>query len=114
MKVLMDERIKAYAADVDLLLTEVCMTAAMHGLDASVTAMAEHLKELPRTEGAALLAQSLSKTAVRDFPQAIAFAQRVIDNPQLAVLHGEARAFMGLAQQLAAGQTPQPLAADGS
>lgn len=105
----MDEWIKTYAADVDLLLTEVCMTAAMHGLDESVTAIADHLKELPRTEGAALLAQSLSKTAVRDFEQAMAYAQRVLDNPQLAVLHGEARAFRGLAEQLAAGQAPQPL-----
>lgn len=114
MRVLMDERIKAYAADIDLLLTEVCMTAAMHGLDASVTAIAEHLREMPRTEGAALLAQSLSKTAVRDFPQAIAFAQRVLDNPQLALLHGEARAFRGLAEQLAAGQAAQPLPPVGS
>ena len=27
----MDELIKTYTADIDLLLTEVCMTAAMHG-----------------------------------------------------------------------------------
>ena len=111
---LMDETINGFAADVDLLLTEVCMTAAMHGLDASVTAIAEHLRELPRTEGAALLAQSLSKTAVRDFSQAIVYAQRVLDNPQLAVLHGEARAFRGLAEQLAAGQAPQPLTTAGA
>ena len=105
----MESRIKTYADDVDLLLTEVCMTAAMHGLDDAVTAIALHLRELPRTEGAALLAQSLSKTAVRDYGQAIAFADLVLGNPQLAALHPEAKAFRGLAAQLAAGQTPQPL-----
>jgi hypothetical protein len=109
----MDELIKAYTADIDLLLTEVCMTAAMHGLDQAVTGIAEHLRELPRTEGAALLAQSLSKTAVRDFPQAIALAEQVLGNPQLSVLHGEAAAFRRLAEQLASGQPPQPLVAAG-
>jgi hypothetical protein len=107
----MDDLIKTYTADIDLLLTEVCMTAAMHGLDQAVTGIAEHLRDLPRTEGAALLAQSLSKTAVRDFPQAMAFADRVLGNAQLASLHGEAAAFRRLAEQLAAGQDPQPLAA---
>ena len=105
----MDELIKTYTADIDLLLTEVCMTAAMHGLDQAVTGIAEHLRDLPRTEGAALLAQSLSKTAVRDFPQAMAFADQVLGNPQLAALHGEAAAFRRLAEQLAAGQAVQPL-----
>lgn len=105
----MEALIKTYCADVDLLLTEVCMTAAMHGLDDAVTAIAAHLRELPRTEGAALLAQSLSKSAVRDFTQAIALAQQVLDNPQLAALHAEALAFRGLAEQLAAGQSPEPL-----
>lgn len=109
----MDELIKTYTADIDLLLTEVCMTAAMHGLDQAVTGIAEHLRDLPRTEGAALLAQSLSKTAVRDFPQAIEFADRVLGNPQLGSLHGEAAAFRRLAVQLAAGEAPQPLAAAG-
>lgn len=109
----MDELIKTYTADIDLLLTEVCMTAAMHGLDQAVTGIAEHLRDLPRTEGAALLAQSLSKTAVRDFPQAIEFADRVLGNPQLGSLHGEAAAFRRLAEQLATGQAPQPLAAAG-
>ena len=106
----MDELIKTYTADIDLLLTEVCMTAAMHGLDRAVTGIAEHLLDLPRTEGAALLAKSLSKTAVRDFAQAIVFADRVLGNPQLVSLHGEAAAFRRLAQQMAAGQAPQPLA----
>ncbi len=105
----MDELIKTYAADVDLLLTEVCMTAAMHGLDGAVTAIAEHLREMPRTEGAALLAQSLAKTAVRDFPKAMAFADQVLGNPHLAALHAEAKAFRGLAEQLAAGQAPKTL-----
>lgn len=86
------------------------MTAAMHGLDQAVTGIAEHLRDLPRTEGAALLAQSLSKTAVRDFPQAIEFADRVLGNPQLGSLHGEAAAFRRLAEQLGTGQAPQPLA----
>lgn len=109
----MDDWIKTYATDVDLLLTEICMTSAMHGLDDAVTAIAEHLREMPRTEGAALLAQSLAKTAVRDFSQAIALAQRVLDTPQLASLHEEAKAFRRLAEQMAAGQTPQPLSLEG-
>jgi hypothetical protein len=109
----MDELIKIYTADIDLLLTEVCMTAAMHGLDQAVTGIADHLRDLPRTEGAALLAQSLSKTAVRDYTQAMAFADRVLANPQLAALHGEAAAFRRLAEQMGAGQAPQPLAAAG-
>jgi hypothetical protein len=107
----MDELIKTYTADIDLLLTEVCMTAAMHGLDKAVTGIADHLRDLPRTEGAALLAQSLSKTAVRDYTQAMAFADRVLANPHMASLHGEAAAFRQLAEQMGAGQTPQPLVA---
>ncbi len=105
----MDELVKRYTADIDLLLTEVSMTAAMHGLDQAVTAIAAHLRELPRTEGAALLAQALSKTTVRDYPQAIQLAGQVLGNPQLALLHGEAAAFKRLAEQLRDGQPAQPL-----
>lgn len=86
------------------------MTAAMHGLDQAVTGIADHLRDMPRTEGAALLAQSLSKTAVRDYPQALALADQVLGNGQLASLHAEATAFRRLAEQLSAGQAPQPLA----
>ncbi len=106
---LVDEWIKTLSADVDLLLMEICMTAAMHGLDDAVTAMAAHLRELPRTEGAALLAQSLSKTAVRDFAQAKHLVEQVLGNPQLAALHVEAQAFKELAEKLAAGQSPKLL-----
>jgi hypothetical protein len=105
----MDALLKAYSDDVELLLADVCLTAAMHGLDDAVKVIAAHLREVPRTEGAALLAQSLSKTAVRNYPQAIALAQLVLDNPQLADLHGQAEAFRGLAQDLAAGRAPRPL-----
>ena len=73
----MDALLKAYSDDVELLLADVCLTAAMHGLDDAVKVIAAHLREVPRTEGAALLAQSLSKTAVRNYPQAIALAQLV-------------------------------------
>lgn len=85
------------------------MTAAMHGLDDAVGAIAGHLRELPRTEGAALLAQALSKTTLRDFAQAVALTRQVLDNPQLAALHGEALAFQRLAEQLRDGQPVQPL-----
>jgi hypothetical protein len=105
----MNDLLKTYTADVDLLLTEICMTAAMYGLDQAATAIADHLRDQPRTEGAALLAMALSKTAIRDYNQAIAMADKVIDNPQLASLHEEAFAFRGLAEQLRGGATVQPL-----
>jgi hypothetical protein len=103
------ELLKTYAQDVDLLLTEICLTAAMYGLDASVTAMADHLRDMPRTEGAALLAMALSKTAVRDYPQALTWADRVLNNPQMAALHAEATAFRQLALQLQQGRQPDAL-----
>lgn len=105
----MDDLLKTYATDIDLLLTEVCMTGALHGLDAQVSAIADHLQDLPRTQGAALLARALAKTAVRDYPKAIEFAARVLSDPQLAALHGEAEAFRTLALQLQAGQPVEPL-----
>lgn len=107
----MNDLLKKYTADVDLLLTEICMSAAMYGLDQAVTAIAEHLRDQPRTEGAALLAQALSKTAVRQYDLAIALTDKVLDNPQLAALHNEANAFRGMAVQLRAGMTVQPLLA---
>lgn len=105
----MDPLIKTYTADIDLLLAEVCMTGAMHGLDQAVTVIADHLRDKPRTEGAALLAQALAKTAVRDFASAIALSKQVLDNPQLGAVHGEAAAFRCLAEQLRDGQPVQAL-----
>jgi len=105
----MNDLLKSYTGDVDFLLTEICFTAAMYGLDQSVSAMVDHLKDMPRTEGAAWLAQSLSKTAVRDYSQAMACADRVLNNPQMAALHAEASAFRQLAQQLSLGQAPAEL-----
>jgi len=105
----MTDILKSLTSDVDLLLTEVCMTAAMYGLDRNVEAIAEHLLDMPRTEGAALLAQALSKTAVKNYGQSVAFADRVLNNPHMSQLHGEARAFKQLAQQLDAGVEAEPL-----
>lgn len=103
------ELLKSYTQDVDLLLTEICMTAAMYGLDASVSAISDHLRDMPRTEGAALLAMALSKTAIKDYPQALAWADKVLGNPQMAALHAEAAAFRGLAEQLQQGRPPEAL-----
>jgi hypothetical protein len=103
----MDALLKSYTQDVDLLLTEVCMTGAMYGLDQAVTAIADHLREIPRTEGAATLALALSKTAVRDFNAALKLTDAVLENPQMSSLHEEAAAFRSLAEQLKSGQSPQ-------
>ena len=105
----MTDILKSLTSDVDLLLTEVCMTAAMYGLDRNVEAIADHLRDMPRTEGAALLAQALSKTSVRDYGQSVQFADKVINSPHMSKLHGEARAFKQLAQQLNAGVMVEPL-----
>lgn len=105
----MAETLKTYTSDVDLLLAEVCMAGAMYGLDAYVTLIADHLKTQPRTQGAALLAQSLAKTVVRDYKAAIALAQQVMDNRHMARLHAEASAFKKLAEQLQNGQEASPL-----
>ena len=70
----MTDILKSYTSDVDRLLTEVCMTAAMYGLDRNVEAITDHLRDMPRTEGAALLAQALSKTSVREYLEADALA----------------------------------------
>jgi hypothetical protein len=102
----MDSLLKSFTEDVDLLLTEVCMTGAMYGLDQAVTAIADHLREMPRTEGAALLAMALSKTAVRDFSSAEKLTDRVLENPHMSRLHEEAAAFRNLAQQLRSGRKP--------
>jgi hypothetical protein len=104
---LMDTLLKSYSQDVDLLLTEVCMTGAMYGLDQAVMAIAEHLREIPRTEGAATLALALSKTAVRDFNTAMKLTDSVLENPQMSSLHDEAAAFRSLAEQLKSGKRPQ-------
>jgi hypothetical protein len=103
----MDSLLKSFTEDVDLLLTEVCMTGAMYGLDQSVTAIAEHLREMPRTQGAALLAMALSKTSVRDFSAAEKLTNQVLENPHMSGLHDEAAAFRSLAQQLKSGRKPQ-------
>lgn len=103
----MDSLLKSFTEDVDLLLTEVCMTGAMYGLDQAVTAIADHLREMPRTEGAALLAMALAKTAVRDFSAAEKLTGQVLENPQMSRLHDEAAAFRQLAQQLKSGRKPQ-------
>jgi hypothetical protein len=103
----MDSLLKSFTDDVDLLLTEVCMTGAMYGLDQSVTAIADHLREMPRTEGAALLAMALSKTSVRDFSAAEKLTDQVLQNPHMSGLHDEAAAFRSLAQQLKSGRKPQ-------
>jgi hypothetical protein len=105
----MNDLVKSYTNDVNFLLTEICFTAAMHGLDHSVKAIADHLVDMPRTEGAALLAMSLSKTAVRDYRQAMTFCDRVLENPQMVALHAEATAFRALAKQLSLGQSPSEL-----
>lgn len=102
----MDSLLKSFTEDVDLLLTEVCMTGAMYGLDQAVTAIADHLREMPRTEGAALLAMALSKTAVRDFSSAEKLTDRVLANPHMSRLHEEAAAFRNLAKQLRSGRKP--------
>lgn len=105
----MNDLVKTYTADIDLLLTDVCMAGALYGLDLAVTRIADHLRDLPRTEGAALLAQAMSKIALREFAPAIELAQQVLNNPQLAAFHSEAQAFRRLAEQLQDGQAAQPL-----
>jgi|SRR6056300_1895648 hypothetical protein len=108
----MDNLLKEYTADVDFLLTDVCMTAAMHGLDVTVTAIAEHLREISKTEAAAVLAQSLAKIATRDFDSAVAYADEVLTNSGASQLHPQAAALRRLATELAAGVQPQPLNID--
>jgi hypothetical protein len=105
----MTDILKSFTSDVDLLLTEVCMTAAMYGLDRNVEAISDHLRDMPRTEGAALLAQALSKTSVRDYGRSVSLTDQVLNNPHMRQLHPEARAFKQLAQQLEAGVVAQPL-----
>lgn len=85
------------------------MTAAMYGLDRNVDAIADHLRDMPRTEGAALLAQALSKTTVKDYEQSELLADKVLNNAHMSQLHAEARAFKRLAQQLDAGVEVEPL-----
>lgn len=99
----MDEMLERYAGDVDFLLTDVCLTAAFYGLDAAVTGMAAHLRELSGKEGAAAVAQSLAKISVGDYPSAVRFADEVLDNPACADIHDQARQFRAVATQLAAG-----------
>jgi len=105
----MTDILKSLTSDVDRLLTEVCMTAAMYGLDRNVDSIADHLRDMPRTEGAALLAQALSKTSVKDYGQSVVLADKVLNNPHMSQLHGEARAFKQLAQQLEAGVMVEPM-----
>jgi len=105
----MDEMLQRLGQDIDLLLTEVCMTAAFYGLDLQVTGIADHLNDLPEKQGAATLAQSLAKIAVKDFESAIAFANQVLDDPNEAGLHPQANQFRELAMKLAAGQQPESL-----
>lgn len=83
------------------------MAGAMYGLMPQVDLIADHLKAMPRTRGAAVLAQALGRTVVRDYPQAIALCQQVLDDKRLARLHPEAAAFERLARQLQAGQQVQ-------
>jgi hypothetical protein len=105
----MNDLVKTYTADIDLLLTDVCMAGALYGLDLAVTRIADHLRDLPRTEGAAMLAQAMSKISLREFTPAIELTQRVLNNPQLVAFHPEAQAFQRLAEQLRDGQVAQPL-----
>lgn len=102
----MDEMLERFDQDVDLLLTEVCMTAAFYGLDAAVTGISNHLKDQPGKEGAALLAQALSKIAVKDYDAAIVLAEQVLDDIGESELHAQATQFRGLAVQLADGKQP--------
>jgi len=101
--------LKRYTSDVDLLLTEICMTGAMYGLERYVALIAEYLVTLPRTQGAAWLAHALAKTVVRDYDGAIALTGRVLADPHWSSLHGEAQAFRRLAEQLKAGVAADPL-----
>ncbi|MEK9868141.1 MAG: hypothetical protein VW831_00335 [Gammaproteobacteria bacterium] len=102
----MDEMLESLGHDVDLLLTEVCMTAAFYGLDAAVTGISDHLKDLPERQGAALLAQALSKIAVKDYAGAVALTDRVLDAAEESALHKQAAQFRSLASQLADGKQP--------
>ena len=85
------------------------MTAAMYGLDRNVEAISDHLRDMPRTEGAALLALALSKTTIKDYGLSVSLSDKVLNNPHMSQLHGEARAFKQLAQQLDAGVVVEPL-----
>lgn len=109
----MDSLLKDYIADVDLLLTEVCMTAAMHGLDSAVSGIAAHLRDLSDKEGAAVLSQSLGKIAIRDYDSALAYADEVLGNASMVALHPQAAAFRKLAEQLARGEPVEPLNVSG-
>lgn len=105
----MDEMLESLGRDIDLLLTEVCMTAAFYGLEPQVAGIVEHLRELPGKQGAATLAQTLAKIAVKEFDSALALANQVLDDPNEVALHPQARQFRELAAQLAAGQQPTSL-----
>jgi len=105
----MSDTLKNYTSDVDLLLAEVCMAGAMYGLERQVALIVDHLVTLPRTQGVALLAHALAKTVVRDYEAALALTERVLQDKHWKHLHGEARAFQQLAEQLKAGVQVQPL-----
>jgi hypothetical protein len=105
----MDEILESLGRDIDLLLTEVCMTAAFYGLEPQVAAISEHLRDLPGKQGVATLAQTLAKIAVKDFDSALSLANQILDDPNKAVLHPQASEFRDLAAQLAAGQQPTSL-----
>lgn len=105
----MADPLKTYTSDVDLLLAEVCMAGAMYGLERHVALIVEHLRALPRTEGAAILAHALAKTVVREYSGAIQLADVVLADSRWSVLHAEAAAFRRLAEQLQAGATVERL-----
>jgi len=46
---------------------------------------------------------------VKDYGQSLFLADKVLNNPHMSPLHGEARAFKQLAQQLGAGAMVEPL-----
>ena len=96
----MSESIKAYEKDVDLLLTEVAMTGAVYGLDKAIAPVIDHLSEMPRTKGAALLAGALGRIATKQYDSAITLLTVLTEDADMAKYKDEAAGFLALAYKL--------------
>jgi hypothetical protein len=97
---MMSESIKAFEKDVDLLLTEVAMTGAVYGLEKAVAPVIDHLAEMPRTKGAALLAGALGRISTKQYDSAITLLTAMVDDPEMAKYKDEAAGFLALAYKL--------------
>lgn len=96
----MSESIKDYEKDVDLLLTEIAMSGAVYGLDKAIAPIIDHLADMPRTKGAALLAGALGRIATKQYDSAIALLTVLTEDAEMEKYKQEAAGFLGLAYKL--------------